>query len=71
MPAVYTKIDMTTPGSGTGTVVNLQLCNSTDAFDPNFTWIDITTNSLYCADGSAIVIGTLYNGTTFLQPTSN
>jgi hypothetical protein len=66
MNDIYAKIDMTNPGSGTGTVVNTQVMTSTDPQDPNFTWVDLT--SLYCGDGSPIQIGCTYNGTNFNPP---
>jgi hypothetical protein len=42
MNEIYTKIDMTNPGSGIGTVVNAQVINPSDPLDPNFTWVDVT-----------------------------
>jgi hypothetical protein len=64
MNDTYAKIDMTNPGSGTGTVVNTQVIDpSVDVIDPNFTWIDVS--NLYCNDGSPIQIGCTYDGTNF------
>jgi hypothetical protein len=68
MPTTYAKIDMTNPGSGTGTVVNTQLLSSTDFQDPAFTWIAIA--SLLCNDGSNIQIGCTYDGTNFYPAAS-
>jgi hypothetical protein len=51
-----------------GIVVNVQIAAGTDYFDPNFAWVDLTSTSLYCGDGTAIVIGTLYDGSNFTQP---
>lgn len=62
MNDVYAKIDMTNPGSGTGTVVNMQVMASTDPKDTNFTWVDIT--SIAPSPG----IGWTYNGSTFTNP---
>jgi hypothetical protein len=62
MADVYAKI-------GNGAVVNVQVAEFTDYFDPAFTWVDLTATSAYCSDGTAIVIGTLYDGSNFTQPT--
>jgi hypothetical protein len=62
MPSTYAKIQ-------SGAVVNIQMMVSTDVFDPAFVWVNLTATSLYCADGTAIQIGTLYDGTNFTQPT--
>ena len=40
---VYAKIDMTTPGSGTGTIVQTLEMNPGDSRDSNFSWTDITS----------------------------
>lgn len=39
------------------------VAQSTDYFDPSFTWVDLT--NLYCIDGSPIQIGCTYDGTNF------
>ena len=56
MADLYAKIS-------SGIVVNTQMCESTDVFDPSFTWIDIS--SVTPQPG----IGWTYNGTTFTAPT--
>lgn len=61
--ASYAKIDMTNPGSGTGTVVNIQEAVPSDAFDPAFTWVDLTSVS------PAPQIGWIYSGSAFIAPT--
>lgn len=54
--ATYAKIDMTyTPG----TVVRVQIINSTDYMDPTFTWVDITNLSPQPFEWCS------YNGTNF------
>lgn len=63
MADIYAKIDMSTPGSGTGTVINMQCMSLTDFQDPSFTWVDIT--GLSCSDSTVIGIGCTYNGTVF------
>ena len=55
MADLYAKIQ-------NGTVVNVQLDMSTDAFDPSFTWVDVTSVS------PQPQIGWTYNGTTFTNP---
>jgi hypothetical protein len=67
MNDTYAKIDMTNPGSGTGTVVNTQILSPSDYQDPAFTWVIIT--SLFCQDGSPIQIGCTYDGTNFYPQT--
>lgn len=65
MADVYAKIQ-------SGVVVNLQMMTpSVDTFDPTFIWVDLSTSSFYCADGTAITIGTLYDGTNFTQPSNS
>ncbi len=56
---VYAKIQ-------SGTVINMQMCQSTDYFDPQYTWVIITTQ--LCEDGSPIQIGCIYDGTNFNPP---
>lgn len=62
MADTYAKIDA-------GTVVNIQMAETDDYFDPAFTWILMTiTNgdmSPTCSDGSPVEIGCTYDGTTF------
>jgi hypothetical protein len=58
---VYAKIE-------NGIVVNMQVAQSTDVFDPSFTWIVITTQT--CIDGSPIQIGcTTTDNINFTPPT--
>jgi hypothetical protein len=38
-----------------GIVVNMQLAQASDYFDPSFTWVIITTQ--VCSDGSPVQIG--------------
>lgn len=60
----YAKIDMTNPGSGIGTVVNIQMIDpEVDALDPDFTWVALT--DLYCSDGGPIQNGCTYDGENF------
>jgi hypothetical protein len=56
MPTTYAKIQ-------SGSVVNIQVCQSTDFMDPSFTWVEI--DGLICNDGSPIQIGCTYDGTNF------
>ena len=59
MASVYAKIE-------NGTVVNMQMAESTDVFDTAFTWIQITTQT--CTNGSPVQIGCTYDGTNFILP---
>lgn len=56
MADLYAKIS-------SGVVVNTQICESTDVFNPSFIWVDLT--SINPQPG----IGWTYNGTTFIAPT--
>lgn len=63
MADVYAVIDMTTPGSGTGTVINTQMMMPTDPMNSSYTYVIVT--ALSCNDGSPIQIGCTYDGTNF------
>jgi hypothetical protein len=69
MNQIDAKIDMTNPGSGVGTIVNMQIVAPTDVLDPNFIWVQITTQ--VCTDGSAVQIGCTYDGTNFYPAAGN
>jgi hypothetical protein len=56
MPNPYAQIQ-------NGVVVNTVMMESTDYFDPTYTWVPIS--GLYCQDGSPIQIGCTYDGTNF------
>jgi hypothetical protein len=62
MGKTYAKIDMTNPGSGIGTVVNMQIINTGDPLDPNFTWVDVTTMTPQPG------MTWTYDGTNFIPP---
>src|SRR5271169_4839385 len=62
MTKLYAKLDMTNPGSGTGTVINTQLVNTGDVLSSSFTWVDLT--SITPTPG----VSWTYNGTTFTGP---
>lgn len=47
----------------TGVVVNLQLVDQGQTLDSSFTWVSLT--GVNCTDGTLVVIGCIYNGTTF------
>jgi len=50
-----------------GVVVNMQICQPTDYFDPSFVWVQITTQ--VCTDGiTPPQIGCTYDGTNFTAP---
>jgi hypothetical protein len=51
-----------------GLVINMQLCQPTDYFDPAYIWVQITTQ--VCTDGSPIQIGcTTTDNVNFNPPT--
>jgi hypothetical protein len=59
MTNVYAKIQ-------NGSVINMQVAQLTDYFDPAFTWVQITTQT--CTDGSPVQIGCTYDGSNFTAP---
>lgn len=63
MSNVYAKILV-------GIVVNMQMAQSTDYFDPAFVWVLITTQA--CTDGSPIQIGcTTTDNVNFNPPSAD
>lgn len=67
MPSIYAKIQ-------NGVVINMQMMETTDTFDPTYTWIAIIiTNQVpspICTDGSQVQIGCTYDGTNFTSVSS-
>jgi hypothetical protein len=60
MNNIYAKIQ-------NGNVVNMQVAQSTDYFDPTFTWVQITTQ--VCTDNSPVQIGcTTTDNVNFTPP---
>lgn len=59
MADVYAKIQ-------NGVVINTQMAESTDYFDPSYTWVIVT--SVVCTDGTPVQIGCTYDGTNFNPP---
>lgn len=55
MPTAWAKIL-------NGVVVNVQMCEATDIFDPAFVWVDLGENL------ATVGIGWTYDGTNFSPP---
>jgi hypothetical protein len=50
-----------------GVVINIQMCNPTDYFNPLFVWLPAA--GLLCNDGvTPVTIGCTYDGTNFYAP---